>query len=138
MKSWALYNLIAAIISVITALAMVLSFFRKKEENEEEAKADFNEAQIEMIENEEEEEKENDKRKKSKFLGLIPAILSVIIFIFTEDMRNPMVLKDRYTLLMVIIALATILLAFLSRNKKEKKEEEEREELEFVNVQLSE
>ena len=140
MKSWALYNLIAAIISVITALAMVLSFFRKKEENEEE-KADFNEAQIEMIENEEEEEKENDKRKKSKFLGLIPALLSVIIFIFTEDMRNPMVLKDRYTLLMVIIALSTILLAFFSRNKKEEKEEEEeeeREELEFVNVQLSE
>ena len=137
MKSWALYNLIAAIISVITALAMVLSFFRKKEENEEEENADFNEAQIEMIENED-EEKENDKRKKSKFLGLIPAILSVIIFIFTEDMRNPMVLKDRYTLLMVIIALATILLAFLSRNKKEEKEEEEKEELEFVNVQLSE
>ena len=138
MKSWALYNLIAAIISVITALAMVLSFFRKKEENEEEENADFNEAQIEMIENEEEEEKENDKRKKSKFLGLIPALLSVIIFIFTEDMRNPMDLKDRYTLLMVIIALATILLAFFSRNKKEEKEEEEREELEFVNVQLSE
>ena len=138
MKSWALYNLIAAIISVITALAMVLSFFRKKEENEEEENADFNEAQNEMIENEEEEEKENDKRKKSKFLGLIPALLSVIIFIFTEDMRNPMVLKDRYTLLMVIIALATILLAFFSRNKKEEKEEEEREELEFVNVQLSE
>ena len=138
MKSWALYNLIAAIISVITALAMVLSFFRKKEENEEKENADFNEAQIEMIENEEEEEEENDKRKKSKFLGLIPALLSVIIFIFTEDMRNPMVLKDRYTLLMVIIALATILLAFLSRNKKEEKEEEEREELEFVNVQLSE
>ena len=137
MKSWALYNLIAAIISVITALAMVLSFFRKKEENEEEAKADYNEAQIKMIENEEEEE-ENDKRKKSKFLGLIPALLSVIIFIFTEDMRNPMVLKDRYTLLMVIITLATILLAFLSRNKKEEKEEEEKEELEFVNVQLSE
>gem|GEM_PF-3221942 len=136
MKSWALYNLIAAIISVITALAMVLSFFRKKEENEEEENADFNEAQIEMIENEEEEE--NNKRKKSKFLGLIPALLSVIIFIFTEDMRNPMVLKDRYTLLMVIIALATILLAFFSRNKKEEKEEEEREELEFVNVQLSE
>ena len=138
MKSWALYNLIAAIISVITALAMVLSFFRKKEENEEEENADFNEAQNEMIENEEEEEKENDKRKKSKFLGLIPALLSVIIFIFTEDMRNPMVLKDRYTLLMVIIALATILLAFFSRNKKEEKEEEEKEELEFVNVQLSE
>jgi hypothetical protein len=137
MKSWALYNLIATIISVITALAMVLSFFRKKEENEEEESADLNEAQIEKIEGEEEEE-EKDSRKKSKFLGLIPAILSVIIFIFTEDMRNPMVLKDRYTLLMVIIALATILLAFLSRNKKEEKEEEEREELEYANVQFTE
>jgi hypothetical protein len=137
MKSWALYNLIATIISVITALAMVLSFFRKKEENEEEENADLNEAQIEKIEGEEEEE-EKDSRKKSKFLGLIPAILSVIIFIFTEDMRNPMVLKDRYTLLMVIIALATILLAFLSRNKKEEKEEEEREELEYANVQFTE
>ena len=58
---------------------------------------------------------------------MIPAILSVIIFIFTEDMRNPMVLVDRFTLCMVIIAAFNLLLAFLTRNRKDEDEKEEEE-----------
>lgn len=110
--SWALINLIASILSVLTALGMIITFFTGKDEEEDE--------------NENEEKSEN--RKESKFLGLIPAILSVIVFIRTEDMRLPMVYTDRYTLLMVIILVVSLLLAIVTRNKKEEKEESYRQE----------
>ena len=74
--------------------------------------------------NEGEEDDEN-KRKKSKFLGLIPAIGSVIFFILTEDMRNKMIWTDKYTLAMVLILLANFVIAYLTRNKKKDDDEED-------------
>ena len=42
-----------------------------------------------------------------------------------ENMRLPMVLTDRWTLLMAIVAIAGLLLAYFTRNKKEEEEEEQ-------------
>ncbi|MBQ1483129.1 MAG: InlB B-repeat-containing protein [Erysipelotrichaceae bacterium] len=106
-KTWALYNLIAMIITVLTGLFMSLSFFR----------------------NDKEEQEENTERRYSKFLGLIPMIASVVAFILTEDMRNLMVLKDRFTIPMIVIALFELVLAFITRNRKYEEEKEEEEEL---------
>ncbi|MBR4462593.1 MAG: hypothetical protein IKS51_08450 [Erysipelotrichaceae bacterium] len=112
--AWALVNLIASILSVITALLLVISFFTKKEESKEE---------------EEEEKEETENRKASKFLGLVPAIVSVIVFLLTEDMRLPMVLIDRYTLLMILILLISLALALITRNRKDKEEEYTQQQL---------
>ncbi|MBQ1787389.1 MAG: hypothetical protein II004_00500 [Erysipelotrichaceae bacterium] len=114
--SWALINLIATILSVLTALGMIITFFTGKEEEEDENEKDEN-------------EEESQNRKESKFLGLIPAILSVIVFIRTEDMRLPMVYIDRYTLLMVIILAVALLLAIVTRNRKKEREESYKQEL---------
>jgi len=120
---WALINLIAVILTVIISIGMLVSFLRKRNEEEEEAE------EVQTIDLEAKEDKEDEKeengRKKSKLLGLLPAILAIVIFILTEDMRNPMILTDRYTFLMIIIAVADLLLAYLSRNKKKEKQEEE-------------
>ena len=70
------------------------------------------------------EKKEEDKRRKSKFLGILPAIGAVIAFILTEDMRLPMILVDKWTLLMLIILAVNLILAFLTRNKDKEKDEE--------------
>ncbi len=118
-KSWALINLIATLTAILTALGMIITLFTKKNEEEDEE-------ENENV-NEREDEEEEEQRRSSKFLGVIPAVLAVIIFILTEDMRNPMILTDRYTIYMVIIALLDLLLAFLTRNKKKEDEEEERE-----------
>ena len=73
-------------------------------------------------------EEEENERKKSKFLGLIPGIGSVITFLLTEDMRNPMVLVDRWTILMIAILVIGAAMAYLTRNKDEEEEEEKPEE----------
>ena len=108
-KVWALINLLCTIATAVISLIMALTYFRKNDE-------------------EEENEEEEDSRKKSKFFGLIPAAAAVIAFILTENMKNAMVLTDRYTLLMVIILLVNAALAFVTRNKKEDENEEEIEE----------
>lgn len=68
---------------------------------------------------------EINKRGGWRLASLVPAIGAVIAFILTEDMRNPMILVDRWTILMVIIAVVQIVVAFLSKKKTEEPEEEE-------------
>ena len=108
-KVWALINLLCTIATAVISLIMALTYFRKNDE-------------------EEENKEEEDSRKKSKFFGLIPAAAAVIAFILTENMKNTMVLTDRYTLLMVVILLVNAALAFVTRNRKEDENEEEIEE----------
>lgn len=110
--SWALANLLAAIATVIATLGMYVTYFKKHENDEED---------------ENEERKENNERKTSKLFSIIPAAVSVILFILTEDMRNPMVLFDKWTLLMMVIMIGNLVVAYLTRNKKEEKENEENE-----------
>ena len=104
---WALLNLIAAIATALISLLTILGFFKKNEEEKEE------------------EENRNDQYDNDKFFSLIPAVLSIVIFILTEDMRLEMILADRWTLLMAIILIANIVLTFLIRDQKTDEEEKE-------------
>ncbi|MBR3227213.1 MAG: InlB B-repeat-containing protein, partial [Erysipelotrichaceae bacterium] len=108
-NSWALINLLAAVISTLVSLLMILSFFRKEEDEEEKNR---------------ENENEETKRSSSKFLGLLPTIVSWFAFFLTEDMRNPMVLIDRYTIIMLVIMIITMVMAYITRNRKDTKEED--------------
>ena len=58
-------------------------------------------------------------------IGLLLAILYVIIFLLTEDMRNRIRLTDRFTWIMIVIMLLNSLLAFFTRNRFDDEEEEE-------------
>ena len=100
---------------------MLWTFLKKKEDEEEEAEK----AEAVKRSAQAEEEEEEKKRKKSKLLGLIPPIASIILFILTEDMRLPMTMFDKWTLLTGIFTLANFGLAFLTRNKKDEDEEEQ-------------
>ena len=123
--TWALINLIATILTVLTAAGMVITYFKKKDEDEEENEDG---AVRQLTDEEKQAEEEENERKKSKFLGLIPGIGSVITFLLTEDMRNPMVLVDRWTILMIAILVIGAAMAYLTRNKDEEEEEEKPEE----------
>lgn len=103
-KYWALANLICALASILAALGMILTMNTKEEE-------------------EENEDEEENRMNLSKLLEIVPAILAAIIFLLTEDIRNTMIFTDRYTLLMVLFPLASLLTAWITANRKEDKEE---------------
>ncbi len=119
---WALVNLICAIVSVVTGAGMVGTYFRKKDDEDEENTAAEGSGYAYGAD---EEEEDKQKRRKSKFLGIIPAAGSVIAFLLTEDMRLPMRLTDKWTILMVVIALIGIILAIATKNRKKEEEDEE-------------
>ena len=111
--AWALINLLAALGTVATAVGMIITFFKKKDDDDDGTKANP-------------DKEDENKGKKSKFLGLIPAVASVVIFILTENMHNPMALVDKWTIPMVLILAANGIVAYLTRNKKPEDEDTEK------------
>ena len=85
------------------------------------------EAALSHILNAEGEAETDDIKKKGgwRLASIIPAVAAVIAFILTENMRLPMVLVDKWTLLMVVIALVQLLVAYFSKKKTEEPEQPE-------------
>ena len=105
-KAWALVNLISAILTAVIALLMAVSFLRKRNDNNDNSD-------------------EDDRRHASKLFGLIPAAASVILFILTENMSNPMALTDRWTPMMVVILLIGAVTALVTRKGSDDDNREE-------------
>ena len=112
-KEWALINLIAMILVEFTSLVMAITFFEKKEDDGD-------------------QQNDDEQKKYSKFLGIIPAIVSLVTFIRTEDMNSLMVLTDEWTAFMIIILLIDLVLAYLSRNKDKEENNDENKEEQFA------
>ena len=112
--AWALVNLILSILTVLASLLLLVGYFGKKEEEAEDENGN-------AILDAEGNNVMNDIKKRGgwRLASLVPAILSVIAFLLTENMRNPMILVDRWTLLMVIIAVVQVLVMLLSKKKTE-------------------
>ena len=78
---------------------------------------------------------ENGKLKRKgivRLLSIIPAILVIIAFILTENMRNAMVWVDQWTLMMVIIAAVQIVVAVFTK-KSRKDDDEEADAMHYAN-----
>ena len=112
--AWALIHLILSILTVLASLLRLVGYFGKKEEEAEDENGN-------AILDAEGNNVMNDIKKRGgwRLASLVPAILSVIAFLLTENMRNPMILVDRWTLLMVIIAVVQVLVMLLSKKKTE-------------------
>ena len=55
-------------------------------------------------------------------IGVVPALVSLIAFFVTEDMSLPMVMTDRWTLIMALIAVVQIVLMVLGRHGQDNKD----------------
>ena len=126
---WALLNLIAAILTTLGAI--VALFRRKEEEDEDEDEEDQNKPKTE--EDEDEDDNRGKKMLAAKIAGAVAGVLAPIVFILTEDMSLPMVLIDKWTLLMVIILAAQIAAAIFNKKASELGDDEEEEEAEPAN-----
>ena len=95
--AWALVNLIASLLTVLLAMVCLVSRREKEEESDE-------------------------KEARIRLSVVIPAAASVILFILTEDVRNPMALVDAWTPVMLLILVGGCMLDLLvaRRDRKEK------------------
>ena len=100
--SWALVNLISTVLTVLFGIVILLGKLKKQEEAENE-----------------EEVNELKRRKWTKVIGVILAIVSVIVFFVTEDMSMPMVMTDKWTLLMVVMAVINLVVLAVGRKFKQ-------------------
>ena len=106
--AWALLNLILTIVSCI--IAIILIFTKKKSENEEYT---------------DEEKKDIRGIKRFKIYIILINIISIIAFILTEDMTLPMILIDKWTILMAIFTIIEIINIFIIRHKSKEEDEDE-------------
>ena len=112
--AWALLNLILTILTVLGSILLLIGYLGKKRKEEEDETTGETTTEYEV--------------KKHGFwrvASLIPAIAAVIAFILTEDMRLPMIFVDRWTLLMVIIAVIQIVVAVLCIKEKQEPDEDD-------------
>ena len=123
--AWALWNLILSIAGAVLALMMGIRVLMKKRqervEEEEDARQGFA--------RQEDEEERKRKRGRLILIFAIPilAIIAIILFILTEDMRLPMIMVDWWTIAHVILFVAGIL-CYIFAYKREKDEDDNSEQ----------
>ncbi|GHU61741.1 hypothetical protein AGMMS49983_01990 [Clostridia bacterium] len=134
---WALLNLILTIIGIVVVACFVIVLYRRKkkydDDDKEEAKYQKELARRYTGSGHEEFEPENEEdehRKRTRkgwiVVTIVAAIAGAVLFLFTEDMRLPMVFLDVWTIFNAII-LAIEIIAYKLALKKptEYKEHEE-------------
>lgn len=94
-EEWALLNLILAILALLCGIVLLVGAFAKGKQR--------------AVQDEERaEQEETQERGKRGFvwriLGIVMGVFSPIVFLLTEDIFTPMVIVDRWTLLMVALA----------------------------------
>ncbi len=107
---WALLNLIMTIVTGIISAILLIGYFGKKNDEDE---------------NEGDEESETKRKGLARLASIIPAVGALIAFILTEDMSNPMILTDRWTILMAVILLIQAVVAIRARKTEEENDEVE-------------
>lgn len=123
--SWALVNLIAMVLTVVLCLLLLVTYFTKKKDEEQGNEEENNRVES-KAETDEEKEKELKRHGMIRLLSLIPAVGSVIVFFLTENMKNPMIMVDKWTIWMILILAVEVVLAVLSKKKNEDKDEEDK------------
>ena len=127
---WALINLICAAVTVVLAIFALLSKHKKEDVKEDED----TDVQTVMSTEEDEEDPEISKRHRIwKVVGAVDAIVAVIVFFLTENMSLPMALTDKWTVLMVVFALISVVTTVLAK-KWHKKDDDNAENNEEQNT----
>ncbi|MDR0853486.1 MAG: hypothetical protein LBN34_03885, partial [Clostridiales Family XIII bacterium] len=114
--TWSLLDLILTVLGVVFAIvsSVKIEVARRREEDEN-GLAKYRSGA------------DDDVRKRRPIFAVLTAIAAVfgiVLFIFTQDMRNPMVLIDWWTIAFAVLFVFELLFVKLT-TKREKEEEEQ-------------
>ena len=112
--AWSLFDLICTIVTtILAAIMLVFAIGRNRKEGDDEEEAAAKTANGEEVESD-----EVYKRKRlGRILSIIPAAGAIILFILTQDLTQPMIFFDMWSLAFAIITLVNIVLAIVTRKK---------------------
>ncbi len=107
---WSLFNLLVTVLSLVSLIAYIL--VKKSEEDEYGNEIEF-------------------ERKKSSILVLaIFTIISIVLFVLTQNMTLPMEIFDRYSIIFaIVIFVQLIVMYFIPKYKDEKDQHEQNQTL---------
>lgn len=112
-KAWALVNFALMNLAVFESLMLLIGYFvqtkkaKKKEDSDEDEK-----------DKDEEQKRELKKHGFIRMFSILVAVVSVIAFILTEDITLPTGFVDKWTLLMLIIAIVQTVVVIFSRKEE--------------------
>ena len=119
--AWALINLILTIVTTLLSILLLIGYIGKKKKalEDEDGNVVLDENGKEIM------EYEKNKKGLWRLISIIPALIAIIVFIFTEDMTLPMIFVDKWTILHVVIALVQVVVMVLCKKKKDENDEDE-------------
>ena len=119
--AWALFNLILTIVTTLLSILLLIGYIGKKKKALEDEDGNV------VLDENGKEVMEYEKNKKGlwRLISIIPALIAIIVFIFTEDMTLPMIFVDKWTILHVVIALVQVVVMVLCKKKKDENDEDE-------------
>lgn len=119
--TWALINLILTIVTTLLSILLLIGYIGKKKKALEDEDGNV------VLDENGKEVMEYEKNKKGlwRLISIIPALIAIIVFIFTEDMTLPMIFVDKWTILHVVIALVQVVVMVLCKKKKDENDEDE-------------
>lgn len=119
--AWALINLILTIVTTLLSILLLIGYIGKKKKALEDEDGNV------VLDENGKEVMEYEKNKKGlwRLISIIPALIAIIVFIFTEDMTLPMIFVDKWTILHVVIALVQVVVMVLCKKKKDENDEDE-------------
>lgn len=107
-RAWALLNFILMNLAIFESGMLLIGYFiDTKNGKEEDGKRKLN------------------KKILFRVISLPVAVISLIVFLLTEDLTQPMVVADKYTIVMLLITAVQTVMVVFSRKKYEDREETE-------------
>lgn len=103
---WALLNLILMALTAVGSVILLVGYFARKKDEDGNRSDDTK------------------HRRILRLLSIIPAVGAVVAFVLTENMNNPMAIIDKWTILMVVIAVVQAVVMFFSKKKIDKDAED--------------
>ena len=105
--AWALVNFALMNLAIFESLMLLIGYFVNTKNDKET----------------EEEKRKLKKKGIFRIISLPIAVISLIVFILTEDITLPTAFVDKYTIIMLIIAIVQTVMVALSNKKYEDEEE---------------
>ncbi len=113
--AWSLLDLILTIVTGLMSIVLLITYFTNKKEDEDE---DEENKKAASVRDEDEEESKLKRKGIFRLFSIIPMIAAIILFILTQDLTQPMIWIDRWTIVFAIITLIQLITMILSRKKR--------------------